>query len=136
MMTANAKEAVQETAVDDIPLAVLRAAIRDAVERSSLRAVAAQVEISPSGVHALLTNDSYPRSKTLNQLREWYIREAQMRPGMTQATANAAINLLLGRLPRQERSRVTSQLVEALHTAYGAANMHPPTWLSSVAAPR
>lgn len=124
-------DGLTEPASARIPHDVLRAALRGAVESSSLRTVAEQVGLTHRSIQLYITGATRPREATARKFREWYVREASARPGADEATVQAAIEVLLGDLPPTERARAASELREAVRRAYGRAKMAPPKWLES-----
>ncbi|HET7460880.1 MAG TPA: hypothetical protein VFJ82_06520 [Longimicrobium sp.] len=108
---------------------VLRAALRDALEKSSLRTVAEQVGLTHRGLKLYITGVSRPRAATARKLREWYVREASAHAGADETTARAAINVLLGGLPEGQKGRAAAKVIEAVRQAFSEAKMEPPDWI-------
>ncbi|HEU4558525.1 MAG TPA: hypothetical protein VFS20_11780 [Longimicrobium sp.] len=106
---------------------VLRAAVRTAVQSSSQRVVAEQIGLTHRGL-AKFMDGSSPRENTRRKLREWYVREATAHAGPDEATARAAIDVLLRGLPESAKNRATAGLIEYVQEVFRAAKMDPPEW--------
>jgi hypothetical protein len=107
---------------------VLRAALRHAVARSSLRTVAEQVGLTHRGLQLYITGESRPREATTRKLREWYVREASAQSGADESTVRAAIDVLLGGLPEGQKDRAAARLMDVVRQAFSEAKMEPPQW--------
>lgn len=83
-------------------VAVLRDAVRHAVEATSLRAVAAQIGLTHHSVRNFL-NGSSPHASNVRKLREWYVREAASAPEPSTDTVEAALSILTEATGRQAR---------------------------------
>lgn len=85
------------TANPGFGLAAAMAVLSDEVERRSLRAVAEEIGMSPSGLHILLKG-SRPHAATRRKLLEWYSevrrRGASDRTGVPKDDVDAAVALL------------------------------------------
>jgi AcrR family transcriptional regulator len=99
-------------------------AVRQAVDETSIRAVAAELGMSPSGLHVLL-GGSKPHPRTREKLVEWYIRRRSptrsgREPDVSEADADAAMMLLRryiqadgrGALSAKRRRIVAEKLLE------------------------
>jgi hypothetical protein len=106
---------------------VLRAAVRTAVQSSSQRIVAEQIGLTHRGL-AKFMDGSSPRENTRRKLREWYVREASAHAGPDEATARAAIDVLLRGLPDGVRARTAARLMEVVRQSFSDAKMNPPEW--------
>lgn len=49
---------------------------------------------------------------------------------MHRETAEAALSLLVGSFPEEERARLRANVLAVLREAYGAAEREPPDWLN------
>lgn len=92
-------------------LDVLREAVRRRVEETSIRAVASEIGMSPSGLHVLL-GGSRPHPKTREKLLSWYL--AEQRRGAVGGTVSgddvdAALRLLIRYLRSDTRSDARSR---------------------------
>lgn len=114
----------------DVPLDVLRAALRSAVDTRGLRPVAVEVKMSPTGLEKSLRPDTAVRPKTLQKMRWWYVRNAARFTGATDETARAALDVLLEGVPpggpRRELERRIAAEIAALHRQQ---KTKPPEWI-------
>jgi hypothetical protein len=117
-----------------IPTALLRAAVNDAISRSSFRTVAAESGMSAMGLHRLLSG-SEPQARTRAKLEAWYVRDAadRMEP-VSAETAAAALRLLAAGLPPEARREAVLAALRTWERAYDAASAPRPAWLTDVKA--
>lgn len=111
---------------------LLRLAVGERVEATSLRNVAREIGISPPGV-ALFLGGTSPRSATLAKLHAWH-REHIGPDGMSAVTACATLHLLVGHLPADERLpaiRLILGIISQLHHQQGSSG---PPWLAPLCA--
>lgn len=113
----------------DQEFSAIRAALRREAERTSLRAVARQVEMTPTGLRGVL-NGATPYAATRAKLRAWYFLWQRGREP-TPAEADELIRLLLRRVPHPERC--IGLLLETLETLHLRAGVMPPPWLPPLA---
>ena len=107
----------------------IRAALRREAERTSLRSVAREVEMTPSGLRGVL-DGATPYASTRARLRAWYFRWQRGREP-TAAEADELMRLLLRRVPDPERCMaLLLDTVEELHLRAGVL---PPSWLLGLA---
>jgi hypothetical protein len=87
-----------ETDVEHATFERFRGAVREAIARSTLRTVAKDVGMSPSGLQKFL-NGTNPYGKTRERLHVWYFREA----GFSSFGVEDAAYILrrMGRSPRR-----------------------------------
>jgi hypothetical protein len=117
-----------ESSLTPAELERFRSALAAAIARSSLRAVARKVGMSPTG----LTNfvgGKRPYGKTVERVRYWYYREA----GLSQLAAGEIAELMrrmVGTLPEPDAGVV--HLLGAVAHSYHAAGMHSPDWVRDV----
>lgn len=118
----------------ELPLDRLRDVVAERVEAESLRRVAREVGMSPSGLQKFL-DGATPYSATRRKLERWYVREAaRYGEGAGRATALAALHVLGQDLPPAERRRVLSDIVDRLEAGYRASRRAPPAWLDELRA--
>jgi len=105
-----------------------RRAVRDAVARVTLRGVARQVGMSPSGLQKFL-DGTRPYGKTKERLRFWYFREAGF---SAYAVEDAAYILrrLVGTLPAPDHG--VAVVLDAVEGAYQRAGLCAPEWVRLV----
>jgi hypothetical protein len=113
---------------DDPAWGRYRRAVGDAVARSTLRAVAVKVGMSPTGLQKFL-DGAKPYGKTQERLRYWYFREAGFTP---YAVDDAAYILrrLVGTLPAPDHG--VAGVLDAVEAAYNRAGMLAPEWVRLV----
>lgn len=105
------------------------------VENTSLRSVAREIGMSPTGLKKFLLGTA-PYSPTLRRLRNWYVEVQSKEPGAvtTLEGAAAAVNLLVRDLPEREQREVVAGIVEAITDGYIAAAKQGPLWLGEMLA--
>lgn len=117
-----------------VPLDRLREAVEDSVAASSLRGVAREVGMSPSGLQKF-RDGATPYSSTRRKLEHWFMREAARRePADDAVPVLAALQLLTSGLPESERVRVAAQLIDEVESAYRARRLSAPPWIGAVRA--
>jgi len=105
-----------------------RLALADAIDHSTLRAVARSVGMSPSGLTKFL-DGTKPYGPTVERLREWYFRQA----GMHQTPPEEIVGVLrrlVVTLPEPDCGVVN--LLAAVDTSYQEAGMYTPEWVKAV----
>lgn len=104
------------------------------VDATSLRQVAREVGMSPSGLQNVLAGaDSY--SRTRRKLERWYVREtARFEAPLDPHAISAALHLLTRDLPPGRRRPTVERVIDALEEAYTAAGRPAPPWLREVRA--
>jgi hypothetical protein len=117
-----------ETEVEHAACERFRAAVRQAIARSTLRAVARDVGMSPSGLQNFL-NGSNPYGKTRERLRLWYFREAGFSSFPVEDAAYI-LRRLVGTLPSPDYG--VAGLLDAVDIAYQREGMCAPEWVRLV----
>ncbi len=114
----------------DAEIEFLREALRRRVEQTSVRHVAAEVQMSHGGVYNLVMGRVVPYGKTLAKLRSWYLREwARGGGALTLAAARYLMEEMLGTIPRRLRARAGLELMDMLVELYGRHNAATPSWV-------
>jgi hypothetical protein len=105
----------------------IRYAAQRAVAKSSLRPVAAEMDMAVSWLNAFIEGkETALRTQTRKKLLEWYVRRAPELAEQDGATAAAALTYLTGGLLEEaERERTHSRLVQALARGYSDAGPLP-----------
>ena len=117
----------------DAEIEFLREALRRRVEQTSVRHVAAEVQMSHGGVYNLVTGRAAPYGKTLAKLRSWYLREwARGGGALTLAAARYLMEEMLGTIPRRLRPRAGLELMDTLRDLYGRHGAPSPPWLEEL----
>jgi hypothetical protein len=106
----------------------IRNALRVAIARNTLRAVALKVGMSPTGLQEFVAG-SRPYGKTREKVRAWFYREA----GLSSIAPDEAAQLLrrlVGTLPEPDRG--VARLLDSVESAYWEAGMFSPDWVKRV----
>lgn len=134
---AACRETVSETATAtrSSESAFLHVALRRAVERSSVRDVAARSGLSHGCVHKIVTGGTTQMyGGTLRKLRTWYLREwADGGDGLTPNVAAYLIEQVLAAIPPGQRRSAAREVVQSLDAIYRAYGAPRPAWLSTMA---
>jgi hypothetical protein len=117
-----------ETEIEHAACERFRSALRQAIARSTLRAVARDVGMSPSGLQKFLDGTN-PYGKTRERLRMWYFREAGF-SGYAVEDAAYILRRLVGTLPTPDYG--VAGLLDAVDTAYQREGMRAPEWVRLV----
>lgn len=112
-----------------VSVSTLRAAVAEAVARTSSHAVAREVGMSAPSLRDFI-NGSEPRQATVRKLTAWYIRTAAERGDeLTEETGRAALALLAERIPPERREQALRLLAETVAQNYRDAGVPVPKWL-------
>lgn len=104
----------------------LREVVAARVERRSLRAVAREVGMSPSGLQKFLDGAS-PYSATRRKLERWFVRESA-------GSALAALRVLVDDLPPSRRDAAVGDMLASLESAFRRARRPVPPWIAELRA--
>ncbi|HET7461629.1 MAG TPA: hypothetical protein VFJ82_10280 [Longimicrobium sp.] len=117
----------------DAEIEFLREALRRRVEQTSVRHVAAEVQMSHGGVYNLVTGRAVPYGKTLAKLRSWYLREwARGGGALTLAVARYLLEEMLGTIPRRRRAHAGLELMDTLVGLYARHSAATPAWVDAL----
>jgi hypothetical protein len=115
----------------DVPLEVLREAVRSLAEASSLRAVAEDAGVGRSTVHTFASGRTIPHPRVRRRLSLWYLRRVDgldelelLRPYV------AALDVLLADATDPVREDVTLDLLRAMENRYSGAGLDAPRWVT------
>lgn len=115
-------------APEPVRVHVLRNAILQASERRTIRAVAAEIGMSHSGLFSFLEGGE-PRASTLKKMQAWYVKHA-VEPGSTDADAvEAALTVLLDGIPEAEMPAARERVFTAIRESFKQSGAAPPAWL-------
>src|SRR4051794_34203957 len=90
------------------------------VQHTSLRGVAREIGMSPTGLKKFLLGTA-PYAPTLRRLRKWYVHHAAVPTGeVAYDDASAAIAVLTHDLPGEPRRETASVLLDCLRRGYEA----------------
>ena len=107
----------------------LRQVVNVRLATMSLRALAREVGMSPSGLQKF-ADGSVPYLPTREKLERWYVREAAAsRVHREMETVLAALKVLVGELPTRRRERVAAEVLGVLDSAYDGRVVPRPSWL-------
>ena len=113
------------------PVEAIRHAAGVAVEATSLRSVAAQVGMSPTGLRHFL-NGRTPYSATLRKLTAWFVRHEAERQGFSAPVAQASLSVLLEAIPEGAREAAAADLLGWLAAEHQRRKTEPPPWLKAL----
>jgi hypothetical protein len=110
----------------------LREAVTIRVQATSLRSVARQVGMSPSGLDKFL-NGGMPYQKSRRKLFDWLHREREnLGADLTVDGVAAALGSLLRDLPPDRRERALHVLLDTLQALYDTHAETAPGWLAEL----
>lgn len=113
----------------------LREMVAARAENTSLRSVAREIGMSPTGLKKFLQGTA-PYSPTLRRLRAWYVQYAAVPSGdVAFEDAQAAINVLVHDLPPVPRRRTVDRLMACLARGYDESGKSPPSWITQLRDP-
>src|ERR1700745_791520 len=102
------------------------------VERTSLRGVAREIGMSPTGLKKFLMGTS-PYSPTLRRLRKWYLQHAALPTGEgAYHDASPALVVLTHDLQPEPRREAADCLLECLERGYQLSGRSRPRWVSEL----
>ena len=112
----------------------LLAAVRQAVARTSIRAVAKESGMSHGAIYNLATGRTRRvYGKTIGKLRDWYLRQwASGGDGLTPEVAVYLVEQVIAVVWPGERVGAALELVRALERIYDGHTTPRPAWLSVV----
>jgi hypothetical protein len=112
----------------EFSLRTLRDAVRRRVEQTSIRAVAEEIGMSPSGLHVLLRG-SRPHGATREKLVRWYVEQREAPEGRAEAVStgdvDAALRLLMVYVTQDGRETVQGRRVREIVRRFEAAIAAP-----------
>lgn len=113
-------------------LAAIRSAVMLAVERRTLRGVAAELGVTHPAVLNFIEG-AEPRPATLRKLQAWYVQHGAGLSDVSGEAIDAALALLVSGVPEPQRVSARERLLTALRDAYAAAGaVIPPEWKESI----
>jgi hypothetical protein len=111
----------------------IRAAVRLAIEATSLRAVARAVDMSPMGLKHFAAG-TQPYSATLRKLTAWYAVHQAEAGGFSADSVRSALVLLTDGIPASRRARATVVLLDDVAKLHAELGTRPPAWLATLRA--
>lgn len=116
----------------DIEVTALRRVLARRVENETLRAVARQIGMSPTGLQKFLAGGT-PYSATRRRLERWFVREsAQYHAVTTPESARAALAVLTHDLSSRERAALVKRILAVVEDYYIALGETPPSWIRTI----
>ncbi len=110
----------------------LRETAQERVENTSLRSVAREIGMSPTGLKKFLQGTA-PYSPTLRRLRNWYVRHAASRTATVHLEdATAALSVLVHDLDAAPRSRAAATVLDAVGLGYEESGVAKPAWVAEL----
>lgn len=106
-----------------------RSALSDAVNRSTLRSVAHDVGMSPSGLTKFIYEGTTPYAPTIERLRAWYYRKSGVHQ-TPPAEIAAMLRKLVITLPEPDAG--VMNLLAAVDASYQSAGLFTPEWVNAV----
>src|SRR4051812_23255204 len=100
-------------------------ALKAAIARSSLRAVAAAVGMSPTGLSEFIEG-TRPYARTVERVRRWYQRHAGLDASRPEEIASE-LRRIVGTLPDPDTG--VANLLEAVERSYRSSGLTPPAWV-------
>jgi len=111
----------------------LRETVALRVQATSLRAVARQVGMSPSGLEKFLSGGT-PYTRSRQKLQDWWEREgARPRGEVSPEGIEVAVGALVRDLPAEYRAEGVQRLIDALRQVYREQDAAFPPWLDAMA---
>ena len=102
------------------------------VENTSLRSVAREIGMSPTGLKKFLQGTA-PYSPTLRRLRAWYVQYAAVQHGHVQLEdASAALSVLVHDLSPDPRKGTAGCLLECVGRGYDQSGKARPSWMAEL----
>lgn len=119
----------------DVPLRMIREAVRVYHEAVGLRAASRAAGMSPNGLKEFLKG-TRPIPRTVARLRTWYLTGGWQEVNATSAeVVEVALDVLLQHLPPEEREGARSDLMTALRKITREAGGRLPEWLATEGRP-
>ena len=112
----------------------LREAAQARVENTSLRSVAREIGMSPTGLKKFLQGTA-PYSPTLRRLRNWYVHYAAVQSGEVRTQdATAALAVLVHDLSPDPRRHAAGCVLDCMSRGYDESGKTRPVWLDELRA--
>ena len=112
----------------------LRETVATRVQATSLRSVARQVGMSPSGLEKFLSGGT-PYSRSRQKLQDWWEREgSRPRSEVSSEGIEVAVGALVRDLPAEFRAEAVQRLIRALRDVYHEQDAAFPPWLDALSA--
>jgi len=110
----------------------MRESVAMRVEATSLRSVARQVGMSPSGLEKFLAGGT-PYTRSRQKLQDWWTREGhQPRSDLSAEGIEVVMAALVRDLPPEKRGPTMKRLVRAVRGLYETQGAICPPWLEEL----
>ncbi|HWK90430.1 MAG TPA: hypothetical protein VNP72_10605 [Longimicrobium sp.] len=110
----------------------MREAAAARVENTSLRRVARDIGMSPTGLKKFLCGAA-PYSPTVRRLRNWYVRHAAAQQSDVETVdASAALSVLMHDLGSDSRRDAALEVLDAVEGGYDQSGKPKPAWLTEL----
>ncbi len=104
------------------------------VENTSLRGVAREIGMSPTGLKKFLLGTA-PYSPTLRRLRKWYLQHASLPTGeVSYQDASAALVVFTHDLQPEPRREASDCILDCLERGYEQSGRSVPRWVAELRA--
>jgi transcriptional regulator with XRE-family HTH domain len=104
------------------------------VENTSLRSVAREIGMSPTGLKKFLQGTA-PYSPTVRRLRNWYVQYAAVQAGEVHTQdATAALAVLVHDLSPDPRRSAASCVLDCVSRGYDQSGKTRPVWINELRA--
>jgi hypothetical protein len=121
----------QEPAKDE-EFRQIREALREAVERTSLRGVARELSMSPTGLRGLI-DGAAPYVKTQQKVRIWLASyDRDVHGDLPTSTVAGVLRRLLWRVPGQSRSGAEVRVLNGFEEAFRFGGVEVPAWVAEI----
>ena len=114
--------------IDPQDLEHYRLALAAAIRRSSLRAVAATLGMSPTGLSQFVEG-TQPYAKTIDKVRRWFLRNSGWEAEKAEHIAEELRQIVVT-LPDPDLG--VGNLLEAVERSYRSEGLTPPRWVERV----
>lgn len=132
LMEKLAKEGDQGGHTDVRLIPQMREAVMERVERTSLRHVAREIGMSPSGLRKFL-DGNMPYTKTIHRLRRWYLQHvAEAREELSSEDAAAALRVLVHDLPPPVQAQTVDAMLHCMEQSYSRSRRDIPPWVAEM----
>ena len=102
------------------------------VESTSLRGVAREIGMSPTGLKKFLLGTA-PYSPTVRRLKKWYVQHAALPTGqVSYHDASAALSVLTHDLPPEPRRDTADCVLDCLGKGYDSTGRSRPGWVAEL----
>ena len=132
LMAQLARQGNADNLPDQRLIPQMRTAVVERVERTSLRSVAREVGMSPTGLKKFL-DGNMPYAKTIQRLRRWYLQHAaDARQEISEEDAFAALRVLMHDLPASVQAQTIESMLQCMEQSYAASRREVPRWVADV----